>query len=535
MTERLSLNGVVLQLVGFLSKSEVLQKCWRPIQEHLRWLMGRNYLTSQLQEEICLHFPPGRFTLFGSPDGKVAGLRDKTQGLTYFFIKKGWFHCDLCRERELLLTDARLNVVFAFILKELKIERKKTGVRARKLLIVSGQEQLCSLSSHENPVLQFDPSPAWQFGVVIWQDQNFFTPEHVNSLLEQHFLDWETVILVLENLHWPLCTELLLNDLVPLVDASLLTAEDRIKVSTFLEGEAIEFMTLGHSMEERPKILVDELSDLNIVHGGPLDCDFVLVVGYRNQETKIERCLCSILDMPTKVQSWGVVVIDDASSDGSLEVVKSVLAKSEIPSTLVSNVERRFYTRNLYNAVNLLVVHDHTVVLEIDGDDYLPHKDVLAILSNSYSKGALRTFGSFAVTEDSQYDENELPHDGRQPWDLNRCCCWMPLRSFRKSLFQRVPLSYFLEQDSLQWLRMGEDLVVHPKMMELAAEHNVFVPEALYYYDYSGADHDNKNVEHSRYILSKLYRIPKGTWINCLKAAMMRGSVGLRERFINWL
>jgi hypothetical protein len=33
---------------------------------------------------------------------------------------------------------------------------------------------------------------------------------------------------------------------------------------------------------------------------------------------------------------------------------------------------------------------------------------------------------------------------------------------------------------------MGEDLVIHPKMMEMAGKRSVYIPEILYCYDFTG-------------------------------------------------
>ena len=118
-------------------------------------------------------------------------------------------------------------------------------------------------------------------------------------------------------------------------------------------------------------LTTDSFSALNIIHGEPLANQYVFVLCFRNQQDKIHRCLQSVLQQEGDYD-WGLVVVDDASNDSSLEVVLEVLTKNPgVPAVVVQNQERRFYSRNLYNAVHHLLTEPESVVIEVDGDDYL--------------------------------------------------------------------------------------------------------------------------------------------------------------------
>lgn len=271
------------------------------------------------------------------------------------------------------------------------------------------------------------------------------------------------------------------------------------------------------------KRTLDRPCDLNIVKGQPLGTSYVFVLCFRNQADKIERCLNSILQQEGSY-NWGVAIVDDASNDASLEIVLSLLSETTVPHVVVSNNDRRFYSRNLFNAVHHLVLDSESVIIEVDGDDYLAGPNVLHRLDRAYGSGAARTMGSFRVDRSAFYFFGEPKTDFTQPWDFDMCTSWMHLKTYKKWLFQQVPLPYFKERGSDRWLKMGEDMVIHPKMIEMAGTRNRYINDVLYVYDYSGANHDCKEPSQALYKLQKLYRLPRGEYLRQLRREL-EGSV----------
>lgn len=273
------------------------------------------------------------------------------------------------------------------------------------------------------------------------------------------------------------------------------------------------------SVDNRPP--VDTLDRLNIVRGRPLSNDWVFVVCFRNVGWKLTRCIESILAQ-NRCHDFGIVLVDDASGDSAASQVEMVLEEEGIPYVLVVNPERRYFTRNLYNAVNLLIGNDESVIIELDGDDYLEDTDVLGVLAEAYGLGAIKTFGRFrCVPEDSGFADSVAScftsgpvNDMTRPWDLDACVAWAHLKSYKKQLFMKVPLVYFWERQGGNWLRMAEDLVVHPKMVELARYRTAYIEDVLYVYDVSGEQHDRADPEQARYLLENLYKLPYGRFIH---------------------
>lgn len=263
---------------------------------------------------------------------------------------------------------------------------------------------------------------------------------------------------------------------------------------------------------------VDTAEDLNFVSKNrTLKTDFCFVTAYRNLGDEIFRCLRTVLRYnPT--DTWGIVVIDDQSVRGAdIREVHDYL-EANLPEerfVVIKNLDHKFYTRNLWNAVHLVVERDDSVIIEMDGDDFLAPKDVVSIVAEQYSLGYEMTFGSFDVSPREgrlfkPYLYEPIPHDLSNPWDVHKCVFWAHLKTYRKRVISRLSLSYFIGRSTGDWLRLGEDNCLHPSMMEMLGPNKVkYIEEVLYVYNIKGSGHDFREKDQYKYIVNNLYRYPK--------------------------
>ena len=277
-----------------------------------------------------------------------------------------------------------------------------------------------------------------------------------------------------------------------------------------------------HAQLELDRPPIDTLNDLNVISGSGLKNDFVFVICFRNQSRKILRCLQSVTDKISKKHNAGIVLIDDASEDEGLDLAIEHLSGLNVDFVAVKNPERKHHPRNLYNAVTLLVENKESVVIEVDGDDYLEQVDLLKILKKTYKKGVLQTFGCCRHAPGSDFVnefadvENHIFDDISSPWNMDKCLPWLPLKTYKKSLFNEVPLHCFHEKNGTDWLKTGENLQCHPMMTSLAGKAVRFIDKILYVCDFSGPHHDIYHTDRARYLIENLYRLPSGRFIgNC--------------------
>ena len=246
---------------------------------------------------------------------------------------------------------------------------------------------------------------------------------------------------------------------------------------------------------------IDGLNDLAIIHGAPLSNKYVFSVCFRNQSAKILRCIKSLL-MQNNGHDFGIVFVDDDSDDDSSDIILRECLGKQTDFVLVKNKERKYAAKNLYNVIHQLVTNGESILIEVDGDDFLPGSYVLDVLNGYYGKGCLKTLGSYEMFPKDQVFANEerlrSVHenvDFRRPWSIAACNAWLHLRSTKVSILRRVEIENFLDRRTGSWLSERHDAAIHPRAIELAEGKIVFVKEVLYVYDVSGENHDHGSAQ----------------------------------------
>ncbi len=283
-------------------------------------------------------------------------------------------------------------------------------------------------------------------------------------------------------------------------DSKILTI-DQFEINFIHLIEIARPMLLSERAERVASIAIDSLETLDIIHGKPLSNQYIFSICFRNQEKKIVRALESIIAQNGSFDC-GIAIVDDGSTDRSSELILEYLSDKKNDFVLVKNNVRRFASRNFYNIINFLTTGDSSVIIELDGDDFLHGTDVLTRLEQEYSKGILKTSGSFITYPDSDTQVAKTLLDRRsqcdftRPWSLSTCNSWLPLRSCHRSVASQVELPYFLDRVSGTWLAERHDSITNSRMIEIAgADRCSHIDEPLYVYDLSGIDHDHGDSE----------------------------------------
>jgi len=251
----------------------------------------------------------------------------------------------------------------------------------------------------------------------------------------------------------------------------------------------------ANKKQTKAGIVIDTIEDLNIVLGKPLTNDYILSVCFRNQEAKIIRCIQSLINQAGDYD-FGISIISDCSTDKSIDLILDFLKDIKIDVCVVSNTDRKYAARNLYNVAHSIVTNDESVIIEVDGDDFLAGNHVISTMDTYYKNGALKTNGSFKFYPEDQsgapvaQTDYSTNFDTSRPWSYEYCASWVPLRTVKRHLICQLEVDYFLEKKTKQWLREGDDSATQPRMIELAKDKFVFVKDILYCYDRSGMDHE---------------------------------------------
>ena len=197
----------------------------------------------------------------------------------------------------------------------------------------------------------------------------------------------------------------------------------------------------------------------------------VIICGRNVRPGAIDRCMASLRAQSHR--EWAAVVIDDASDDGSDEVLIRSSRWLRERVTLVRRRRRVGSLANTFLAIRYLTASQDAVVVLLDLDDALADPRALEIVAAHHREGADLTVGSMLRTDKAA----EYPVNFNNPRGNRGGNVWQHLRTFRKSLFDRI-----LPEDLLldgRWIDLANDWAFMLPLVEMA-QNPVWIRKTLY-------------------------------------------------------
>ena len=228
---------------------------------------------------------------------------------------------------------------------------------------------------------------------------------------------------------------------------------------------------------------------------------FLIVTPFRNAERFIAQCAARTL-----AQLHGdfrVVFIDDASTDNGPRLLSETI--SDRPDTLcrdvrvVTNAQPVGALENLHRAI-MDYAKPQDIVAVVDGDDWLLHRDVLAVVDDFYNSsdcwmsygGAVWKPEDLQTFEAAEYSDSDLSNL-RVPWSegyMGLFGRWrvQHLRTFRAALYRAIetfdPAWSCLRDERGRFWATAADVAAMLPMLELAGGSRIHVSRTkLYVYN----------------------------------------------------
>lgn len=116
------------------------------------------------------------------------------------------------------------------------------------------------------------------------------------------------------------------------------------------------------------------------------------------------------------------------------------------------------------------MVSPETVIVWLDGDDWLAHSDALSIVAGAHDDGAWLTYGSYAV-----WHEGTIEPSPEHPREYGYSQCrrdrWYAshLKTFRAGLFNMIPREYY-SRENTELCALCTDQAVMWSMLELCGD-----------------------------------------------------------------
>jgi glycosyltransferase involved in cell wall biosynthesis len=209
----------------------------------------------------------------------------------------------------------------------------------------------------------------------------------------------------------------------------------------------------------------------------------VVVLSYNNNAW-YKKNMSSILTQD--YENFSVVYADDNSPDGTAKLVEDYVNQINPaqPVTVIQNQERLRALGNMYKTINALP--DETIVVLVDGDDWLAHNHVLSLVNKIYNKyDAWMTYGSFIPVPDYPFVVQpsitaKAMSQGTAP---RKARLGTPhLRTFKAGLFKRIKKEDLCFASG-KFFDVTGDLATILPMLEMAGPRAIFVPDTLYVYN----------------------------------------------------
>jgi len=233
---------------------------------------------------------------------------------------------------------------------------------------------------------------------------------------------------------------------------------------------------------------------------------FTIAIDTCNHEDWIERCLNTCLTQ--KYNNFEVILVDAISDDKTYEICKKY-------SEEFSNLKIYQNEKRLPQVANFLWLTElskpGSIVVSIDGDDWLKNNRVLKNLNEVYNSGEVwMTYGTY-----EEYPYRSVSHIYKSyPDDVIknnsfREYQWLAshLRTWRRELLLKVDVKEFKREDG-EWLDTTGDQAIMFPMLELSGDRSRYVPEVSYVYNVAnttrdGASNEKRQLELSNYLRSK--------------------------------
>lgn len=190
------------------------------------------------------------------------------------------------------------------------------------------------------------------------------------------------------------------------------------------------------------------------------------------------------------------VVVDDCSTDGTFERLKELVGDNR-RVTILRNTERMGALYNWCQAIDISDCEKDDIIIQLDGDDWLSGRNVLATVVAAYEDDVWMTHGSYVEYPSMANGTFNIEYDDVvKSLGLYRTTGWAysHLRSFKYGLFKHIDRQDFLVNS--EYPKMTGDLFLYFPMLEMAAERVKFIDSKLYVYNLDTPLNDHK-VDHN--------------------------------------
>ena len=177
--------------------------------------------------------------------------------------------------------------------------------------------------------------------------------------------------------------------------------------------------------------------------------------------------------------NYEVIYVDDNSQDNTWEIVSSY---KDDKLRSFKNSFNKGKMENMYYHINQS--KDNTIIVILDGDDWLANNKVLETLNKAYNNNNIWiTNGSYMIDPIGQ---TVKPIITESYWKDNiRKKSWQfsHLGTFKKELFTKIKKKHLMNKRGEFWATTSDQAIMWPMVEMAGPEHHSVIDEVLYIYN----------------------------------------------------
>lgn len=214
----------------------------------------------------------------------------------------------------------------------------------------------------------------------------------------------------------------------------------------------------------------------------------VILTTLYNAEKYIQKCITSLMNQT--MDDFTCYITDDLSTDRSVRIVESLI-RNDDRFILIKNKQKMYQPGN-YDQVlrNNPEIEDNEVVVELDGDDWLPDNNALQRIEDVYSDNDIWIAnGSFKYSTGAPgfASEQIIDENLRQ-----KRFTATHIRTWRAFLWRKINQEDLKDRDGIYWKVTGDLSFMYPMLEMSGQEHYKFMSDINYVYNEQNPINDHK-------------------------------------------
>lgn len=212
------------------------------------------------------------------------------------------------------------------------------------------------------------------------------------------------------------------------------------------------------------------------------DNKFIVVVPVYNAEQYIRQCLESILTQTYK--NYKLVVVDDHSTDSTLNIIDDIIVKSNFSFWYLKNNNRiASPVANIIKGIKTFSDDNEDIIVTVDGDDWLSDDNVLNYLNQVYQDdGVYMTYGQYEPLSHT-YHNYCRPVINFRTYRKQGYWVTSHLRTFKRKVWDLIKDEDLRNTDG-EYYKFATDLAwIYPLLEICGRKHTRFIDKVLYIYN----------------------------------------------------